>query len=81
MTRLTTFKERVERRMDSIDRLDPQVRLLVHQYGYCVVDAFLTLGIRSPRHIKHLVETVLDEFSPTRGSKSSQGIGVKDRGS
>lgn len=26
------------------------------------------------RHIRHLVETVLDEFSPTRGSSSSQGL-------
>jgi len=61
-------------RMAAIDRLSPEMRGLVHDYGYTVVKAFLDIGVIKPRHIKHLVETVLDEFSPTRGSFSSQGV-------
>lgn len=61
-------------RMDRIDNLAPEIRALVHEYGFNVVNAFLQLGITKHRQIRHLVETVLDEFSPTRGSFASQGI-------
>lgn len=61
-------------RMASVDALPPEIRALIHQYGLMVVDAFLRIGITKPNHIRHLVETVLDEFSPTRGSSSIQGI-------
>mgnify|MGYP007100071970 CR=1 FL=1 len=60
-------------RMSKIDELPQGVRALVHEYGYNVVNAFLNIGVTKPNHIKHLVETVLDEFSPTRGSFSNQG--------
>lgn len=62
-----------QRRMANVDTLPKDVRLLVHEYGLNVVKAFRDLGITQPRHIRHLVETVLDEFSPTRGSYSQQG--------
>lgn len=62
-----------QRRMAVIDDLSPDVRALVHEYGWNVVNAFLTLGIQNPRHIRHLVQTVMDETSPTRGSFSAQG--------
>lgn len=60
--------------MDIIDNLPAETRALVHHYGYNIVNAFLQIGVTKPRHIKHLVETVLDEFSPTRGSYARQGI-------
>lgn len=66
-------QERRIARMEYIDDLPAGIRALVHEYGYTVVDQFLALGVTNPRHIKHLVETVLDEFSPTRGSGSFQG--------
>lgn len=72
------FQEIVDRRrrvrMAEIDRLPVATRELVHAYGWNTVKAFLDTGVRNPRHIRHLVETVLNEFSPTRGSSSSQGI-------
>lgn len=61
-------------RMKAIDVLPPDLRALVHDYGYNVVNSFRQLGISKAKHIKHLVEVVLDEFSPTRGSYSSQGV-------
>lgn len=61
-------------RMEQVDNLPPELRELVHAYGFNVVKTCLDLGITKPRHIKHLVNCVLDEFSPTRGSYSRQGI-------
>jgi hypothetical protein len=60
-------------RMDEIDRLSPALRECVHDYGWHVVNTFLQMGIRKPSKLRHLVETVLDEFSPTRGTHSRQG--------
>ena len=72
------FQEGVDRRrsnrMAGIDALPQEVRGLVHEYGLKVVRAHLDLGITKARHIRHLVETTLDEFTPTRGSSSSQGV-------
>jgi hypothetical protein len=62
------------RRMADIDRLDPEMRALVHDYGYTVVKTISDLGVKKPKQIKHIVETVLNEFSPTRGAYSQQGI-------
>ena len=61
-------------RMDMVDNYPPAIRALVHDYGLNVVKAFLDCGVNKPKRIKHLVEIVLDEFSPTRGSYSSQGL-------
>lgn len=61
-------------RMAEFDAYDPELRALVHEYGLTVVKTIHDLGIRKPRQIRHVVETVLNEFSPTRGSYSKQGI-------
>ncbi len=72
------FQDVVDRkrraRMDAIDRLPADLRELVHLYGFNVVNTMQLLGVTKANQIKHAVETVLDEFSPTRGSFSSQGI-------
>lgn len=81
------FQARVEKnrtaRMEAIDALAPAMRELVHDYGWTVVNSFISCGVTKPKHLRHLVETVLDEFSPTRGARSSQGVrawrdGVKE---
>jgi hypothetical protein len=60
-------------RMDQIDQMPQDLRQCVHDYGYTVVKSFVDLGISKPKHLRHLVETVLNELSPTRGAYSSQG--------
>ena len=65
--------QRRAQRMAAIDDMHPDLRALVHQYGLNTVRAFVDIGVTKPKHIRHLVETVLDENSPTRGSFSSQG--------
>lgn len=61
-------------RMASIDKCSPEIRALVHDYGWTVVKTIMDLGVTKPTRIKHIVETVLNEFSPTRGAFSQQGI-------
>ena len=66
-----------EARMQKIDALPADIRELVHEYGYHVVNSFMLHGVPKAKHIRHLVETVLDEFSPTRGAYSVQGRRVR----
>lgn len=63
-------------RMARVDQLPADIRELVHEYGLSVVDACMGVGVTKARHIRHIVETCLDEFSPSRGSFSAQGIRV-----
>jgi hypothetical protein len=66
-------QDRRAKRMERFDAMPRELRDLVNAYGFAIVDACLTLGVTKPNQIKHLVETVLDNFSPTRGSFSAQG--------
>jgi hypothetical protein len=67
---MTTHQERLA----AIDALPPDVRGCVHDYGYTVVDTCLQLGVRKPKHIRHLVTTVMNELSPVNGAYSRQGF-------
>lgn len=70
-TEMVDFKRSA--RMTEIDNRPSEIRALIHEYGYTVVKTLLDVGVTKPRRIRHVVETVLNEFSPTRGSFSSQG--------
>ena len=59
--------------MSRIDEMSRDLRLLVHEYGLSTVQAFVDCGVNKPGRIRHLIETTLDELSPTRGTFSSQG--------
>lgn len=61
------------KRMERVDSLPEDWRELVHEYGYCIVDALRSVGIAKSKHGRHIVETVLNELSPTRGGFSNQG--------
>lgn len=61
-------------RMDRIDDLPPDLRALVNEYGFHVVNTLMAHGVTKAKSIRHIVETLLDEFSPTRGSFSKQGV-------
>ena len=67
-------EKRRQNRMAQIDALSPELRALVHDYSWSVVKACMDCGVKEPRRIRHIVERILDEFSPTRGSFSAQGI-------
>lgn len=61
-------------RMGRIDSMPGPLRDLVHAYGLTVIDTLTNAGVTKPGQIRHVVETILNEFSPTRGSYSSQGV-------
>lgn len=71
---LANVQERRRVRMAGVDRMPVELRALVHEYGLYVVQAFLSQGISKPKAIRHITEVILNEFSPTRGSYSSQGV-------
>jgi len=60
-------------RMATVDVMPSGIRDCVHEYGLNVVTALLQCGVKKPNQIRHVVETVLNEFSPTRGATSTQG--------
>lgn len=60
-------------RMDKIDAMSPALRELVNEYGFHTVNTLLNSGVTKPNQIRNVVETILNEFSPTRGSYSCQG--------
>lgn len=61
-------------RMDVIDRFPADIRAMIHEYGFAIVKTLLDCGVKKPKHIKHVIETVVNELSPTRGSFSKQGV-------
>lgn len=73
------LEDRRKKRMDYVDSLPTEVRKLVNEYGLATVKSLLDIGVTKPCRIRHVVETVLDEFSPTRGSYSKQrNVGTYD---
>lgn len=66
--------DRRTKRFERVNRMPHGLRECVYDYGLTVVDALLDAGVKKPKNIRHVVETVLNEFSPTRGTRSSQGI-------
>ena len=66
-------QDKRNKRMERFDAMPRDMRDLVNAYGFSIVDAFISCGVVKPNRIKHLVETVLDNFSPTRGSFTAQG--------
>lgn len=65
-------------RMDAVDSLPPEMRALVHEYGLSVVTALMDCGVKKPKRMRHVVETILNELSPTRGAYSSQGPRIQN---
>lgn len=45
-------------RMAKIDALSPDLRALVHEEGWHVIDAFLQHGVKRAKSIRHLITVV-----------------------
>lgn len=60
-------------RMSRVDAMPSDVRHMVHEYGLHVVNALLDSGVTRAKNMRHIVESILDEFSPTRCASSYQG--------
>lgn len=57
----TDLKRRAEKRMAQIDALPPNVREIVHEYGWDPVKLLLDLGAKSPRQIEHIIKACRGE--------------------
>lgn len=66
-------QEKRKIRMKIYDDQCPEVRQLINEYGFTLVHTFSCCGVTKAKHVRHLIERVLDEMSPTRGSGSLQG--------
>lgn len=51
-------KPKVERRMARIDSLAPEVREIVHEYGWNLVDTFIQHGVTKAKSMKALINSV-----------------------
>lgn len=45
----------VHESLEEIDRMSPELRACVHEFGYAIVKAFVSCGIRNPATIRRLV--------------------------
>lgn len=52
------FLTRCRARMNQIDALAPEVRALVHEHGWHIVNSFLTSGVKKASQIRNLIEVV-----------------------
>lgn len=48
------------KRMERIDALPPDVRALVHEFGWTVVGEYWSVGVRKASVIRHLIEITLN---------------------
>lgn len=60
-------------RMRVVDGMSEDWRALVHEYGYSVIHQMRNCGVTQANHARHIIETVLNELSPTRHGFSNQG--------
>lgn len=67
------FHQKAVARMEKIDAQPPEIRAIVHEEGWRVVEAFLLCGVTKARHIKHLIQVVREGSSAysngTRGER------------
>jgi len=63
---------RCRKRMEQINALPPELRTLVHEFGWTIIKAFLDCGVRNHRHIRHLIITAWS------GSEQGVALAPKD---
>ncbi|HVT29358.1 MAG TPA: hypothetical protein VHE81_15185 [Lacipirellulaceae bacterium] len=74
MDQKSDHKIRRERRMQQIDNLTPELRAVVNEWGWTIVDNFMRCGVKKANRIEHLINVVLNETRAPRGySASFQG--------
>lgn len=55
-------------RMNEIDNLPADIRALVHEFNWTMINPFLKAGIRDARQIKHLIRCVVQGAASYNGS-------------
>lgn len=50
--------KRVVRALETVDMMPGDLRECVHEFGFAIVHACMEMGIKEPRHIRHLVSEI-----------------------
>lgn len=58
---LSEIKRRAEDRFRVIDNLSPEVRAIVHEYGWAAVKCLMDLGVTTPLRLRHAIKTIRGE--------------------
>lgn len=64
-------RDRRIKRMSRVDAMPPDIRALVHEWGLSITQAFLECGVTNPRHIRHIINMVLNETRAPLGRPNS----------
>lgn len=56
----------IQERQASVDKLDPEQRAVVHEYGWGIVSGFLQVGIKKPKQMRHLIRLIQHGGSETQ---------------
>ncbi len=54
----TDIPQRCIRALEATDLMPGPLRECVHEFGFAIVNACISLGIKEPRHIRHLVHEI-----------------------
>ena len=68
-------QQKRQKRFERIDNLSPEMRELVHEWGFTIVDNFMMCGVHKPKHIRHLVNLVIQETREGGGSVQTANSG------
>ena len=68
-----TISNRARRALEVTDEMPPGLRQCVHEFGYAIVNACLTMGVKEPRHIRALVREIWD--GARQPAQRQRGIG------
>lgn len=72
------ISDKRKKRFEEIDKLPPELKNCVHEWGYNIVKNFVDLGIKKEKHINHLVRLVINETRAPEGfCYSAQGARKK----
>ena len=64
--------------MQKVDNLTPELRSVVHDWGFCLVDNFMMCGVTNAKHIRHLINLTIMETRTGGGSVQTDRKGKKE---
>jgi hypothetical protein len=68
------------RRFEEIDRLDSDMRALVNEEGWTIVDNFMRCGVTKASRIRHLIALIRDGTAPYGNPTFNSGVFQTVRG-
>lgn len=72
-------QERRAKRMARVDKMKPDIRSCVHDFGLTIVDACLDHGVTTGRGIRHIVQSIRGGSYQTVTDRKMDKIVVKVR--